>query len=348
VSEKRDFGQSIRFREVRSRAGDDSAKWACLRGVRCRIGHGPSGVVARVATTGEVTNLTLRLDNGRERLLVDAEDLERLEFSASDLGERCRSLGFGRERASGGYRYPGRAHGKIGVRTRATVSGGKAWLAQEMRDRGIEQLCHFTQLCNVPSILANGLLSRKALEQRPDIDFSPCDEDRLDRHRDASCLSLTFPNYRMFMGKRGTRSGKGWAVLLYRPEVLLGNRCGFYYTNASNSCFLATPLAEVEGAEAFAALFADTVSSGTRFPGLEGCYPTDPQAEVLVYGRIPTRLMIAVAVAETGDRQLLQLHLVGASVRVDGKLFKPRCDWRQWKRGEPCDSRTAAGGEVPF
>jgi hypothetical protein len=76
-------------------------------------------------------------------------------------------------------------------------SNREAQIQQICDERDIETLVHFTRVENLSSILQNGLLSRKALETSGQ-QFLFNDPDRIDGHKEAICLSISFPNYKMF------------------------------------------------------------------------------------------------------------------------------------------------------
>jgi len=63
--------------------------------------------------------------------------------------------------------------------------------------RRIDTLIHFTRLENLAGILADGILPRSAPGgQARRVIFN--DGVRIDGHKDAVCLSVSFPNYKMF------------------------------------------------------------------------------------------------------------------------------------------------------
>ena len=76
-------------------------------------------------------------------------------------------------------------------------------------DRNITTLVHFTRVRNLRSILKNGLLGRSTLEAWP-LERQPeyNDDMRLEGFREAICLSVGFPNYRMFYKYRITTRWK--------------------------------------------------------------------------------------------------------------------------------------------
>ena len=64
--------------------------------------------------------------------------------------------------------------------------------------RVIDRLCHFTQLSNLESILENGLLTRAQIEEQG-LNANINDHHRQDGNLNATCCSISVPNYRMFL-----------------------------------------------------------------------------------------------------------------------------------------------------
>ena len=74
-------------------------------------------------------------------------------------------------------------------------------IRQFCTERNITKLVHFTRIENLRRILIEGLLSREQLETRGQ-KFLFNDSDRVDGHKNGTCLSLNFPNYKMFYSIR--------------------------------------------------------------------------------------------------------------------------------------------------
>ena len=133
-------------------------------------------------------------------------------------------------------------------------------IRQLIKKRQIKHLVHFTQAANVRSIFDHGLLPRQMLLERwgnrPDL-FKANDARRFDQHLDANCLSISFPNYRMFHRYRKSDPLRFWVVLLIKPEILWKLDCAFCVTNASAKHISSTPVELLKPASALAALFDD-------------------------------------------------------------------------------------------
>lgn len=80
-----------------------------------------------------------------------------------------------------------------------------------VQQRNITKLFHFTHSDNLASIIESGLLSRSDLDAEGD-DYSFNDSERIDGHLDAICLSVSFPNAKMFYKCRMLKPGN-WVIL---------------------------------------------------------------------------------------------------------------------------------------
>lgn len=157
--------------------------------------------------------------------------------------------------------------------------------------RGIEYLCHFTPIDNLESILNNGLYSREYIEDNlPDAIW--IDDTRAEGIKKGICLSVSFPNSKMFYSKRQScKDIEEWAVIvLSASKVLLNYDCAFFPTNAAFSGYRSIPLSDFMHSGAFSTLFDYEVENrnGTvhRDRNLDDEFPTDVQAEVIVLNHI--------------------------------------------------------------
>ena len=171
-------------------------------------------------------------------------------------------------------------------------------IKQQVEMRGIKWLVHFTHLQNVISILKHGIMPRRETEQLDrtldkEWDFIFPDSSRADG-KNASCLSIMFPNNAMLWHKRKQYPDKHWVFLLLKPDVLWECDCAFYSTNAASTGLRHKPVADFKTIAAFEAMFAsevkkettDGIKTITRPEGLKPYLPTDVQAEVLVFNTI--------------------------------------------------------------
>ncbi len=202
-----------------------------------------------------------------------------------------------------------------------------------LKQRQIDRLYHFTQAENLSNIFNYGLLPRNILVNKK---IHSCfnDEYRYDRCPNAVCMSIEFPNYKMFYSLRQNNPDIDWAVLQLDAQILCDYQCAFCWTNAGDATMYNIPLGERTGTEAFSGLFEDRPSYPQREElNLRDWYPTNPQAEVLVFGTIPARYITNVYFhnEQTFDRYKNDIPgCIAASINT--KVFSCRNDWKSWTK----------------
>jgi hypothetical protein len=220
--------------------------------------------------------------------------------------------------------------------------------------RRIDTLVHFTRLENLASVLADGLVPRSVLEgQARRAIFN--DGLRTDGHKDAVCLSVSFPNYKMFYKCRLADQAATWAVLLIRADVLWELDCAFCWVNAACSAISRLPLAVLKDSSSLEKMFADQcgVSGISRAAcAIPDCYPTNPQAEVLAFSRVPLSYVTAICFNDQRGRSEFQVPH-GSRIAVDVKpaYFSARSDWQVWNQGPEASSGESwqdAPSSAPF
>lgn len=200
-----------------------------------------------------------------------------------------------------------------------------------LAQRQIDRLYHFTQAENLQNIFTYGLLPRKDLEEE---NIYSCfnDDYRYDGCLDAVCMSIEFPNYKMFYKLRQDDLNVDWAVLRLDAQILCDFQCAYCWTNAGDSTMYDIPLKERIGERAFLELYEDRPNYPKREElRIKNWYPTNPQAEVLVFGVIPTEYIQNVYFQ---DRQILTRYKDDVpdsiDIRVNSTVFLPREDWKFW------------------
>ena len=104
-----------------------------------------------------------------------------------------------------------------------------------VQERKIPFLVHFTRIDNLPGIVASGIAPRAELSA--ELPHTHNDAQRLDGFLEASSLSVSFPNYRMFYAYRCQNPDLNWAIVTVSTETLVDEPCLFYPTNAANGRF---------------------------------------------------------------------------------------------------------------
>jgi hypothetical protein len=215
-----------------------------------------------------------------------------------------------------------------------------ARIEQVVRKRGITTLVHFTRVDNLCGIARNGLIPRSELEanSRNRVEFN--DSLRLERRTHHSCLSITKINYRMFWRYKYRFPEVEWCILELEPEVLWSQRCLFCRTNAASSGTVAQAESYGWTAKGLDQMFHDPVDTPhgrharcALAGGLRENQTSDPQAEVLVQGRIDPRLIRTVVVpslvgVEEVNRQLAATP-IGATANAGA--FAKRPDYALWQ-----------------
>lgn len=180
--------------------------------------------------------------------------------------------------------------------------------------RKITELCHFTRVSNLESIMKYGLCSRADLESSNVLSVEYSDEMRLDGYMSAISLSVSFPNYKMFYSKRNENLDVEWCVLSISPDVLVDCCCKFSWMNAA-SREMRTYLEQSDGSsEDFEKLFQDygQYKRDDIWKRMPDNYTTNPQAEVLVFGHIDCKYI--------------------KDIHYNGKFFRYREDYEYWKQ----------------
>ncbi len=198
-----------------------------------------------------------------------------------------------------------------------------------LAERGVKYLVHFTRVENVPSILKHGLCSRNYCIEN-NIPFICSDEERYDKWKRWSSFSIEFPNYQMFYKKR-VEYGDKFAVLLIDALVLrlfsLKHRRFFKTNAAANKFAFGVHCNDLEQ------MFADEELREQQ--NIPHQYTTDPQAEIMLKGKIPVEY-------------IKQIHLNRADVHynlfqtieskdllcLNRELFDYRIDYKYWQKKE--------------
>jgi hypothetical protein len=334
-------------------AGDDLAIWKMIVGQKVKHTSLGEGVVARVDSSEH---------SGDPRIWVRFD-----QDPSGELKRRFTPASFGNSDFFSYLALPDALDGIQGLRERlerqthadehqkqASESESKrdsADIRRICRERNIATLIHFTRVANLRSILKTGLLGRSTLEDWP-IEEQPVynDDQRLDRHKEAICLSISFPNYQMFYKYRQANRAE-WVILFLAASVLWKLDCAFFEDNAASKRVWGTSLSERRQAFVLARMFDDCDRVRRRDLNIPDSYPTNPQAEVLVFERISPFYIQAVHFYSQGTYK----RWVGDNVNSDAmtlcvnrRYFQPRRDYLTWQTSERHDATVFSDEEIPF
>lgn len=204
-------------------------------------------------------------------------------------------------------------------------------LQQTIQSRNIKYLIHFTRIENLERILSEGLKAKDTLVTEG-IPFLWNDAHRLDGRTNASCCSIGHPNYKMFYSLRCEHPGSEWVVLGIKPSILWEKNVAFCFTNAASSSITRLPLNSLKGVNAFNKLFDEVPGKPTRQTlGLAENFPTDPQAEILVFETIETEDIFGVVFQSSARRDEYKIRFSDKQVLYIPNFFSPRHDYQHWK-----------------
>jgi len=203
-------------------------------------------------------------------------------------------------------------------------------MKQTVKNRGIKLIWHFTKIENLDSILQEGIIPRATLDARGgDIEFN--DSFRYDEQRDANCLSIGYPNYKMFYRLQQEDKAQDWVICAVKPNILWLKECAFCNENAASNNVTAIPIERRKGKDSFEKLFEPVEGKPDRTAlKLPDDYPTNPQAEVLVFGVIEPRYIIGAAVPNKDIENELKAKHSDFEFRCLRSLFRPRLDYAHW------------------
>ena len=204
-------------------------------------------------------------------------------------------------------------------------------LLSRLKGRQITSVYHFTRAENLLNILRLGIIPRSILEQEF-INSLFNDEWRYDNCKNANCVSISFPNSKMFYKLRCDNLEADWVVIELDSKILANSDCAFCITNAGDSSEYTKTIASRKGIEAFDAMFCDNSGNDIRMKAsIPLCYPTNPQAEVLVFDIIAPSYIKSINFDSYKTLAKYKSLLPNdMNIKVNHVLFGPRRDYNFW------------------
>ena len=205
-----------------------------------------------------------------------------------------------------------------------TYSEDAALIQNELMQRRITHLCHFTTFKNVRSIFKmGGLYSRQTLNERGVLaDFQ--DDSRYEGARYIN-LSIHEVNFKLLSRFAGNQPNKEWCILRLRKEICM--RSGVRFATDNAAAWRVRQDGTAEGVSGLKALFAESVPTKDvylpRKANKPMYLPTSSQAEVLCPEPIALRDVMDVMVLDWGAKQRLvnECGIPEALVKVGWNYF---------------------------
>ena len=193
-----------------------------------------------------------------------------------------------------------------------------------LHTRNVQYFVHFTKVKNIDSIMNNGICSINELCAK-NIEYFGNDDVRLDGHKDAVSLSISFPNYKNFYYLRQIKGiTDEYCIIGINAEKVLQLNCAFFPTNAASSTCRNLKWTDMSTENALEALFTDR----NRDKTIPDFYSTDPQAEVMVKDRIPPDYIEWIAFEHRIPDDYKKLNDLFV---VEPEYFSYRMDYERWK-----------------
>ncbi len=176
--------------------------------------------------------------------------------------------------------------------------------------RGVTEVLHYTSEKGVMgTIMKDTLLSRKRVEEDPDLEFvyEGVWERRDPQWIDHISLSISRINLDLFERARNNHSEFWWAVMSFDPVVLDDD--GVWFTTTNN--VYEDVCERAQGEAGFEAMFGDRIPWGyygsvrRRRADHPTHWPTDRAAEVLYPAQIPLQFLQRLCVPGTQHRRLV-------------------------------------------
>lgn len=202
-------------------------------------------------------------------------------------------------------------------------------MKETVEEIGIKWVYHFTQARNLESIFKYGILPISE-QKATGVIASRNDLYRLDFCYEATSVSITFPNYKLFYKFRNRDSSIDWVVIAIHPDILWEKECAFCIDNAANSSVSQLAIAQRMGDSALKSMFDEFPNKPLRKDlGISRNCPTNPQAEVLVFDKIEPQYIAGLIFR---NRTTLDKYSANIPVKsiVNSGFFSARKDYKHW------------------
>jgi hypothetical protein len=161
---------------------------------------------------------------------------------------------------------------------------------------------------------------------RKGISFLKTDYNRFDNQLGATCWSISHSNFYYLDDVKKRYPDQKWCIIEVESRVLWKKRCYFNETNAASNLVRHRLEYERNGIKAFKEMFNSNVNNYHRADSWQKCYPTDVQAEVLIFESILPQEIKSVYI-HPEDKQVINYFTEKypqVTYQVDSKLFGRR------------------------
>ena len=196
-------------------------------------------------------------------------------------------------------------------------------------ERNIHELVHFIRCGTLPSILRYGLITHSILRNARHVVE---DKNRADHKNDHVCMSIEFPNYKLFYKRRKERiPSESWCIVTASKSLIWERSCIFYPVNAAKE----NGAHGQKGVGGLMAMYTEKSEDIERSSKIKESYTTNPQAEILIPDSIPAEMISKVYFQSETDLDHFggMAKIAGKTIKTKAELFLPREDWKQWTRG---------------
>lgn len=213
---------------------------------------------------------------------------------------------------------------KVCINTTLQISDSKQ-IVNFIKNKNIQNIYHFTNINNLESIIKNGILSRYELKNKS-INYNYNDNQRLDGYTNASCFSIGFPNYKMFHKLKNNSPNK-WCVIELDSSLLYEKDCIFSRYNATSSEEKNRDIKSRNGILGLESMFCNEYNGLNRSDlNIPSYYPTNPQAEVLIFGTVEPKYIKRIIMQSNDDVIKFSQRYKNMNIEQDDCFFGPRRD----------------------
>lgn len=180
--------------------------------------------------------------------------------------------------------------------------------------------------------MANGITPRNLLDKQG-IKYKFNDHIRLDAQEGTSSFSIEHPNYKLFyrLRKESEDMKQEWVVIGVQRNVLWDKVCAFCHDNAASASVTAIPIEQRKTMEAFKNMFKPITGKPSREElRLSDAFPTNPQAEVLVFDVVEPKYILSLVCQNDNLKDKLKINFPNVHVVRHMPYYGPRHDHKAW------------------